>query len=65
MLHSLKSASFHAENRVHFSLTWPFGSLTRPSGSARCASRTVMGDERLRVVRRTFDKFAFAAETPL
>jgi hypothetical protein len=26
-----------AENRIHFSLTWPFGSLTRTSGSVRCA----------------------------
>ncbi len=22
-----------SENRVHFSLAWPFGSLTRPAGS--------------------------------
>jgi hypothetical protein len=34
MLSLWMSASFFVENRTRFSLTWPFGSLTRPSGSA-------------------------------
>ena len=33
----LSSASFPAEHRICFSLAWPFGSLTRTFGSARCA----------------------------
>jgi hypothetical protein len=33
MLSSISGASFEAENRIHFSLTWPCGSLTRTFGS--------------------------------
>jgi hypothetical protein len=34
---SLKESIVRAENRIHFSLAWPCGSLTRTSGSARCS----------------------------
>ena len=39
---SLKESIVRAENRIHFSLAWPCGSLTRTSGSARCSRQYEM-----------------------